>query len=208
MTVDLTYAICTFAAITIAALIVLCASKQKALASTRAELDEAKGARAEIAQLRGELVGLQSTLTEAKATIAEKDSVIEGKSSELREMEGKLQTALTQVNAEKENTRNLLQAKDLVIKDQLKLIEEAKLQMKDTFASTATESLRLALEDFDTRTKSDHTLREQKLQELIKPIGDGLERLGKRCEDTDKVLTSVQSGFSEQVKSMLDASSS
>lgn len=207
MTVDLTYTIGFAATIAIIAMLAVLTAKHKALRAAVSELEEAKTTRTELDQLRSERAVTQSALADAKATIVAKDTVIETKSADLREMEGKLQTAITQVNAERENSKNLLDAKDQVIQDQLKLIEEVKLQMKDAFATTATESLRLALVDFNSRTKSDHVLREQKLQELIKPIGDGLDRLGKRCEETDKVLTSVQSGLSEQVKSMLDASS-
>lgn len=207
MTVDLTFTIGFAATIAIIAMLAVIAAKQKALRAAASELEEAKMTRMELDQLRSERAAIQSALADARSTIIRKDTIIETKSADLREMEGKLQTALTQVNAERENSKNLLDAKDQVIQDQLKLIEEVKLQMKDAFASTATESLRLALVDFDSRTKSDHVLREQKLQELIKPIGESLDRLGKRCEETDKVLTSVQSGLSEQVKSMLDASS-
>jgi DNA recombination protein RmuC len=206
LTVDLTTIISILAVLAAACLSVMLSAKHKAWKIALSELAGASVAQAELAQARVQLSSLETILQEAKVALTTKDAAIESKSNELRGMEGKLSTALAQVEAEKTNAQNLLEAKDAQILDQLKLIEEAKTQMKDVFAGTASETLRLALEDFDTRTKSDHLLREHKFNELIKPIGDGLERLSKRCENTDKVLTIVQSGFSEQVKSMLDAS--
>lgn len=206
MTVDLNTIILMFAVLAVGVLALLLASKHKAWRVAQSELMGAAADQAELAQVRVQLSSLEISLQEAKTALSTKDSSIESKSIDLRDMEGQLRTALAQVEAEKTNARNLLHAKDAQIHDQLKLIEEAKAQMKDVFAGTASETLRLALEDFDNRTKSDHTLRFQKFDELIKPIGDGLERLSKRCEDTDRVLTVVQTGLSEQVKSMLDAS--
>lgn len=206
MTVDLTTATLLFAVLTTVALAGLLGAKHKAWKASQSELMAATASVAELAQSRVQLSSLETLLREAKADLTRKDGAIESKSNDLRDMEGKLRTAQAQVEAEKTNAKNLLDLKDAQIQDQLKLIEVAKTQMKDVFAGTASETLRLALEDFDHRTKSDHTVREQKFNELIKPIGDGLERLSKRCEDTDRVLTIVQTGFSEQVKSMLDAS--
>jgi DNA recombination protein RmuC len=206
LTVDLILIIAIVATASVAVLGVLLMSKHKALKGLSSELEASKAASIELPHVRGQLESMETSSKDMKSELTAKGSTIEAKSNELRDMEGKLRTAQAQVEAEKTNARNLITAKDQQIQDQLSLIDEAKQQMKDVFAGTASETLRLALEDFDTRTKSDHQLREQKLSELIKPIGDGLERLGKRCEDTDKVLTTVQTGFSEQVKSMLDAS--
>ena len=203
--VDLTTTILMFAVLAVA-LAGLLAAKHKAWKAAQSELLAAASDQVELAQVRVQFSSLEISIRDAKAALATKDSAIESKSNDLREMEGQLRTALAQVEAEKTNAKNLLDLKDAQIQDQLKLIEDAKAQMKDVFAGTASETLRLALEDFDNRTKSDHALRVQKFDELIKPIGDGLERLSKRCEDTDRVLTIVQTGFSEQVKSMLDAS--
>lgn len=190
----------------IGVLLTLLIVKERALKGVRVALSASEGAQADLIRIRAEFEGVSSSLGDAKAQLSAKDSTIEVKGKEIRHIQGKLCAATAQLEAEKSNTTNLLELKDQQIEDQLKLIEEAKLQLKDVFASTASDSLRLVLEDYNSRTKSDHSLQQQKLQELIRPIGEGLDKLGKRCEETDKVLAGVQAGLSEQVKSMLEAS--
>lgn len=198
--------ICTSAILAVILLTALLSVRHKACKRAESELLTASSIRTDLIEARAILAAVETNLKEAQSNLVAKDESIEAKSLELRDVEGKLRAAEAQVIAEKANAQNLLAIKDQQIQDQLALIEEAKGQMKDVFAGTANETLRVALEDFDKRARLDHQIREQKFNELIKPIGDGLERLGKRCEDSDKALASVQSGLSEQIKSVLDAS--
>jgi len=198
--------ICTVAILAVILLAALLCIWHRACRHAEIELLTASSARTDLIETRAILAAVESNLKEAQSNLVAKDQSIEAESLELREIEGKLRTAEAQVVAEKANAQNLLAIKDQQIQDQLALIEEAKSQMKDVFAGTANETLRFALEDFDKRTRLDHQIREQKFNELIKPIGDGLERLGKRCEDSDKAIASVKSGLSEQIKSVLEAS--
>lgn len=189
-----------------AALAVLLVNKNRRLREMLQKLSVAEAEGQALIATRTELAAMQAALIETKDNLRVKESSLESKSAEARELDGQLRAALARVEGEQTNTRNLLQAKDEQLAGQLNLIEEARLQLKDTFASTASASLRTVLEDLDSRTHQDHALREQKFLALIKPIGEGLDRLGKRCEDTDKVLAGVQSTFAEQVKSILGAS--
>lgn len=206
MTIDLSTLSIIVLAFSSMAFVVLYALKVQMCRIVESENERLKTECSEIAVINARLATSEELLGKAHEALARKTEDLDQQTQELREMEGQLRAARTQVQAEVDNARNLLSEKDIQIRGQLKVIEEAKLQLKEVFASTASESLRIALEDFTSRTNSDQQLREQKYNELLKPIGEGLERLSKRCEETDKVLVAVQSGLSEQVRTMLDAS--
>ncbi len=192
----------------IAAFLALALRSQVARDRSRsAELTSAQSTIARVPVLEQQVISLKETLEGCRAEKLEQDSQLNRAREDVRRLDRELSAANAELLQVRKSTADLLAEKDRQIQNQIELLDEVKVQLKESFASSASQSLRTAWEDFQRQAKTDYALREQKLEALVKPVGDQLAALDKRCQDTDKTLEAIKAGFSEQVLQMLQASS-
>ena len=111
-------------------------------------------------------------------------------------------------------TANLEREKNF--KEQIKLLEEAKNTLSDTFKALSADALKhnnsqfleLAksnLEKFQSQAKDDLEKKQTAISELLKPIKESLEGVNKKIVDVDKLSQSTSAVLTSQIKSLIES---
>lgn len=107
----------------------------------------------------------------------------------------------------------LLQQKTLQVQEKLELLDHAKQQFTDTFKALSADALKSSTQSFldlaaarfekmQEGAKGDLNLRQQAIQELVKPIKEKLEKFDSKIQDLENIRISAYATLTEQVKTL------
>lgn len=102
-----------------------------------------------------------------------------------------------------------------VLEEKIKVIEDLKNNMTDTFKSLSSETLRIANEDFlksanltfekyQQIAKNELEKKQEKIEDVLKPIKESLESFDKKVQDIEKNRLGAYVELREQVKNLKD----
>lgn len=162
---------------------------------------------------------LQADLTTESARRAaaeEKNTRIPTLEKEVTEKE----EALVELNAEvtrlKETNAELntvVEKERKAANEKLALLNDAQQKLGDAFKALSSEALKsnnqsfldlakATLEKFQDGAKTDLSIRQKAIDDLVKPLKESLEKVDTKIADIEKARTSAYAGLSEQVKSL------
>ncbi len=118
--------------------------------------------------------------------------------AELTQLRPQLEEARTRASAQEMRAAELAKELELERKatvEKLAAIEQARKQLEDTFRAAAA----AALHD------NSQTFREQAVEQLVKPIGESLEKVDRQIRELEAARAGAYSGLTEQVRSLSEA---
>lgn len=160
-------------------------------------------ARAERTALTARATQAEAALIEVRATLAEREAQLarqQAETSELKTRVAALDAQLTQERA--------------AATEKLKLLEEARIQLTESFKALSAEALARNNQSFldlakqslaaqQEAAKGELETRRQAVEALIKPLHEALEKLGKQAQEMEKARTGAYASLTEQVKGLL-----
>ncbi len=118
--------------------------------------------------------------------------------AELTQLRPQLEEARGRVSALEMRAAELAKELELERKattEKLAAIEQARKQLEDTFHAAAAAALR----------DNSQTFREQAVEQLVKPIGESLEKVDRQIRELESARAGAYSGLTEQVRSLSEA---
>jgi len=153
----------------------------------------------------GKAAGLENTISEIRSQLQKAGEDFEKLRTKLEAEQNAKVKAETQLSETQER-----------LKEERKLLEEAKTKLSDTFKSLAGDTLdnttsaflKLAKETFEkvlTEAKGDLGQRQEAIQGLVKPLSESLKQFEEHVRSIEKNRQEAYSGLTEQVKSLSTA---
>lgn len=147
---------------------------------------------------------LNARVPELQADIAAKDQRMAVFQNENTDLKKKLSEYETRLAAEKK-------AAD----EKIALLNEAKENLSNVFKALSAEALKSnnqafldlakgALEKFQETAKGDLEKRQQAINELVRPVGESLEKLDVKINELEKARSGAYGELSQQVKSLIE----
>ncbi len=184
-------------------------AKEEQLRSLAAELQKSNDA----------VAGLQQKLafeTEKRATAEEKTNRIPRLEDELAAKEAalaELQAEITGLKAAQSALNTALENERKAAEEKLALLNQAQQELSDAFKALSSDALksnnqsflelaRTTLEKFQEGARSDLSIRQKAIDDLVKPLKESLEKVDARILEIEKSRTSAYATLSEQVKSL------
>jgi DNA recombination protein RmuC len=167
---------------------------------------EAKDAELRTAvERRAYLETVGERIPELQRDLESKDRRIREQSDQLAEVKSAKESVVAQLAAERRQTE-----------EKLKLVYEAQQALKDAFAALSTEALKAnnqmfldlakkSLEQYQEGAKGDLATRQQAIDELVRPVREGLEKFDRKIQEIEKARVGAYEGLTQQVRSLLDA---
>lgn len=158
-----------------------------------------------------------------KAVLGEK---LQSKEAAVQDLEAKLKESKLRIDTlEKQATdfkvaevelKTRMEQEQKAAAEKLALVEDARQKLADAFKALSDDALKSnnqafltlakeTLERFQAGAKSDLETRQTAIQELVKPLGESLEKVGRELRDLEKNRTEAYAGLTQQVRSMADA---
>ncbi len=162
----------------------------------------------ETAVLSERVNALNSSLEESRATVQQREI-------SLREIQEQFSIAQTKIAQLETN----LQQERKQTEEKLKLLEEAKRQLSDTFKALASDTLKSSntsflelakthLEKFQESAQGDLEKRQLAIDEMVKPVKESLGKVDAKLQEIEKSRVEAYAGLSEQVKSLRETQES
>ncbi len=158
-----------------------------------------------------------------KAVLGEKlqsrDAVVQELEAKLKESKAWIATLEKQATDSKVAQAELktrMEQEQKAAAEKLALVEDARQKLADAFKALSDDALKSnnqafltlakeSLERFQAGAKSDLETRQTAIQELVKPLGESLEKVGRELRDLEKNRAEAYAGLTLQVQSMADA---
>jgi len=192
--------------------------------------------RSKIAETSGKLSAREQDIRQLQERIAQMNERIDQLTEQIK-IEGEKRASaearverIEKLEEENENLRNSqseLQKQNAAMTEtieqerkaaekQLKLLEEAKTALTDTFKALSNESLKsnneafitlakTTLENFQTKAKGDLTERQKAIESLVQPLKDSLKRYEDQIAEMAKERRGQYQSLSDQVKSLIES---
>jgi len=137
------------------------------------------------------------------------DSNLKKKESRLAE----LQEENTQLRGRVVELETRIEEERKVAKEKIELLGQAQQKLSDSFKALSADALKsnsqsflelatVKLSKYQEAAKGEFKLREQAIDELIKPIRESLDKVNNKNQQIEKELTKTYASLSEQVKSL------
>ncbi len=181
------------------ALLMLCAGIAAGAAAVWLYFRSEKAVFAERLQAR------EGTIREFEARLAESKTWIES-----------LETQATGLKVAEAELKTRLEQEQKAAAEKLALVEEARQKLADAFKALSNDALKSnneafltlakeTLERFQAGAKGDLEGRQAAIQELVKPLNESLEKVGRELRELEKNRVEAYAGLTQQVQSMADA---
>lgn len=166
----------------------------------------ARGRRAEAALEAAKLEAARATDAARIRSLEEELSRLESAAADLRTLESEASALRARLEAKDREMEVVLSEKD-------KALETAEQKLKETFAALSVEALKSANESFlqvaqqafakiREGADGDLRLRQQKIEEIVKPLHEGLGKLERSQRELEEKRASAYAGLMEQIKSL------
>lgn len=195
--------------------IITCAFLFNRLKSADTSSSEYKSAVALLTDERANSAALTTRLQTQDSLLNEKKEELEGSKSEVRALNEKVFELNTQVT----KFTTLLTEERKTNHEKLALLTEAQTKFSEVFKILSADALKSNNESFITLAKSqmetfqqsakhDLELRQKSIDELVKPLKDGLENVDKKIQELDKARTETAATLNEQIKNLVGVQTS
>ncbi len=129
-----------------------------------------------------------------------------------------LQEEIAQFRVERSALETQLQERNRAIEEQRAMLDDAALQLKETFASLSHEALQKNNQQFldlakehltgqQKEAKGELEKSKQAIEELVRPIKDGLTEVNKHVNELEQKRAAAYATMGEQVKSLIETQS-
>jgi len=188
------------------------------LEAMQAKVDQRE---AEIKVLTQKSCDLSSELASASTNLANaQESNLKAQSqfeSSLEHEKQRFEAQLTQDReASAKSNQALMDEKDKNIAHERELLEVAEAKLKDVFEALSANALKKATDSFlvtaketfensQNQAKGDLKLRQQQIEELLKPLRETVQSLDKRIEETDKERANGQVLIEDHINQLMSA---
>lgn len=156
------------------------------------------------------------TTSEKRATAEEKASRIPEIEMQLNAKEDQLQHAFQENSAYKAKISALttqLHEDRKATEEKLAILDAAQVKLSAAFKSLSAEALnsnnkafldlaKASLEKFQEGAKGDLALRQQAIDQLVKPVKESLEKVDSKIQELEKSRINAYAGLTEQIKAM------
>ena len=161
-------------------------------------------------------------LNETLRAESEKRAASDAKAERTGQLENantKLREELSEIQTEHARLTETIEQERKAVEKQLRLVEESKIALTDTFKALAGEALKSSNEEFiklakssletlQTKAEGDLTERRQAIESLVKPLRESLERYEKQLADMGKERKGQYQSLADQMKALIDSEQS
>ncbi|MBI2821376.1 MAG: DNA recombination protein RmuC [Acidobacteria bacterium] len=140
-------------------------------------------------------------------------------SRQLREKDhriAELQQSNTTLTARQSEMQARLQLERKAFEEKLEVVDEARKKLSDAFNALAASALqsnnqsflelaRATLETFQVDARADLEKRQQAISELVKPVGESLQKVDSRIRDLENARAGAYASLTEQVRSLMQS---
>lgn len=162
-------------------------------------------ARAERAALMARTTQAEAALTEARAALAEREAQLARQQAEANDLKTRVAALDAQLRQER-----------AAAAEKLKLLEEARAQLAESFKALSAEALARNNQTFldlakqslaaqQEAAKGELEMRRQAVEALVKPLHEALKQLGTQVHEMEKARSGAYAALTEQIKSLLVA---
>ena len=136
-----------------------------------------------------------------------------------RQLADRDEAVSNQLRSLRQHCDEQLAAKDRHVEEQKQLLAQAEQKLAATFDSLSVKALTTISEEFlktakatlegtQAEAKGDLKLKQQAIEELLKPFGETIKALDKRCQDSDQRAATSQALLKEQLDRLMGATDS
>lgn len=140
---------------------------------------------------------------------------LEAKLKESKSWIDSLEKQATALKVAEAELKTRLEQEQKAAAEKLLLVEDARQKLADAFKALSGDALKSnnqafltlakeTLERFQAGAKGDLETRQTAIQELVKPLGESLEKVGKELRELEKNRGEAYAGLTQQVRSMAD----
>jgi DNA recombination protein RmuC len=173
----------------------------------------------------GIIAGAAAVWLYFRSEIAVQAEKLQSKEAAVRDLEAKVKESISWIeNLESQATslkvaeaelKTRLEQEQKAAAEKLALVEDARQKLADAFKALSGDALKSnneafltlakeTLERFQEGAKGDLENRQTAIQELVKPLGESLEKVGKELRELEKNRGEAYAGLTQQVQSMAD----